>query len=126
MRSLLDTHFIMWVVRGSTRLDRYTWFDRYQPWGVSPISLLELTVLLESGRLGVERDLVERVCADTRFEIDDISLLQVVRHATPLAWTRDPFDRLLAGHSAARRVPLCSLDTTILENHKYLPRELTD
>lgn len=126
MRSLLDTHFIMWVVRGSTRLDRYSWFDRYQPWGISPISLLELTVLLESGRLGVERDLVERVRADARFEIDDIPLFQVVRHATSLAWTRDPFDRLLAGHSAARRVPLCSLDTTILENHEYLPRELTD
>jgi PIN domain nuclease of toxin-antitoxin system len=41
-----------------------------------------------------------------------------------LGWTRDPFDRLLAAHSVARRSPLCSVDRDIRLNHAFLPPEL--
>ncbi|MGH7549716.1 MAG: hypothetical protein ACREK3_03075 [Gemmatimonadota bacterium] len=55
--------------------------------------------------------------------IDETTLLALVRHALTLAWTRDPFDRMLAAHSSARRVPLCTVDRTILEHHVYVADE---
>lgn len=50
--------------------------------------------------------------------------LTLVRHALSLDWTRDPFDRLLAAHSTARRVPLCTADRHMLSHHRLLPLEL--
>ena len=46
---LLDTHFLIWIVLGSKRLAAFPWIERYRPWGVSPISLLEIQFLAESG-----------------------------------------------------------------------------
>ena len=37
---------------------------------------------------------------------------------------KDPFDRLLAAHSEARRTPLCSLDRQIRSDHRLLVKEL--
>ncbi|MGH7564295.1 MAG: type II toxin-antitoxin system VapC family toxin [Gemmatimonadota bacterium] len=125
MRSLLDTHFLIWLVVGSRRLEQYPWLDRYRPWGVSPVSFLEAQLLAEIGRLDLRSaEFADRVAEDPRFVIDEAPLLALVRHTLPLAWTRDPFDRLLAAHSSARRVPLCTTDRTIRENHPYLPPEM--
>lgn len=125
MNLILDTHFLLWVILGTPRLDEFDWLDRYRPWGVSPVSFLEIAFLAEVGRLRVERaQLVEAVGRDPRFVVDAPSLTAVIGHALELEWTRDPFDRLLAAHSRARRVPLCSLDRRIREHHPFLPREL--
>jgi len=116
MKVLLDTHFLLWAVLDSPRLDAYSeWLDAYRPWGVSPISFLELEYLAEVGRIELRPDaLVDAVGADPRFDVDDVPLLNLIRKALPLDWTRDPFDRLLAAHSTARRVPLCTVDRVIL------------
>jgi PIN domain nuclease of toxin-antitoxin system len=122
---LLDTHVLLWSLLGSPRLREHAWLDRYRPWVVSPVSFLEVQFLAEVGRLRVEiGELVATVAADARFRVDDIGLAPLVRHALPLAWTRDPFDRLLAAHSTARRLPLCTLDRTMRAHHRLLPTEL--
>ncbi len=123
MRSLLDTHFLLWIVAGADRLARYPWIERYQPWGVSPVSFLEVAYLTEVGRIEADDAFGDVVLDDPRFEVDDISLVPLMRNAVPLSWTRDPFDRLLAAHSSARRVPLCSVDETIVRNHRNVPAE---
>lgn len=125
MTVLLDTHFLIWLVLGSRRLREFPWIDRYQPWGVSPVSFLEIQFLAEIGRLTVRNpEFTEAVMSDSRFVVDDAPLVAVIRHALRLQWTRDPFDRLLVGHSSARRVPLCTLDSGIRARHRLLPREL--
>ena len=125
MKLLLDTHFLIWLVLGSTRLHEFPWLDAYRPWGVSPVALLEIQFLSEVGRLSVRNPgFVDALTTDGRFVIDDAPLAAVFRNALSLAWTRDPFDRLLAAHSIARRVPLCSLDETIRRHHHLLPGEL--
>lgn len=125
MRVLLDTHFLIWLVLGSTRLEEFAWLDAYRPWGVSPVNLLEMQFLSEVGRLKVRNpDFADAVAADARFVIDDAPLAAVFRKALALDWTRDPFDRLLAAHSLTRRVPLCSIDETIRRHHRLLPGEL--
>lgn len=103
---LLDTHFLIWLVLGSDRLTEFPWLDRYRPWGVSPVSFLEIQFLAEIGRLWVRHpEFTNAVMDDPR-------------------WTRDPFDRLLAAHSLARRLPLCSLDRRVRSHHRLVVEEL--
>lgn len=126
MRALLDTHFLIWIVTGAARLAAFPWLAGYEPWGVSPVSLLEMQFLAEAGKLRVRNPVfTDAVLADPRFVVDEVPLLPLIRNALDLSWTRDPFDRLLVAHSTARRVPLCTTDTTILEHHKLVLPELT-
>lgn len=125
MTLLLDTHFLLWAVLGLPRMDEFPWLERYRPWGVSPVSLLELQFLSEVGRLELEHArFVEALGSDPRFVIDEVPLMALVTHALPLTWTRDPFDRLLAAHSAARRTPLATLDRRMRKEHRFLAPEL--
>jgi PIN domain nuclease of toxin-antitoxin system len=125
MKLLLDTHFLLWTVLGNERLREFPWLEEYRPWGVSPVSLLEMQFLAEVGRLEVDQSgFLEALAADPRFVFDEPSLVNLVEKALPLSWIRDPFDRLLAAHSEARRVPLCSLDRLIRTNHRHLVMEL--
>lgn len=125
MKLLLDTHFLLWIVLESRRLEDFPWLPNYRPWGISPVSFLEIQFLAEAGRLEVRNPVfTERVSRDRRFLVDEAPLVALVDHALPLEWTRDPFDRLLAAHSSARRVPLCTMDRTVRRHHSLLPREL--
>ena len=125
MKCLLDTHFLLWIVLQAPRLDEFPWLERYRPWGVSPVSLLEIQFLAEVGKLKADMPaFTSALLNDRRFLLDEISLLDVVRRALDMTWTRDPFDRLLSAHSAARRVALVTLDRTLRENHRHIPAEL--
>lgn len=125
MNVLLDTHFLLWTALKSPRLEDFPWLDRYRPWGVSPVSFLEIQFLAEVGRLEVQQpEFVHAVAEDRRFVVDEAPLVALVEKAIPLFWTRDPFDRLLAAHSEARRVPICSLDRRIRGNHRMVVGEL--
>jgi PIN domain nuclease of toxin-antitoxin system len=124
---LLDTHFLIWLALESKRLANFPWLDRYRPWGVSPVSFLEIQFLAEVGRLSVSNpEFTSTVMNDRRFIVDDISLETLVGHALRLDWTRDPFDRLLVAHSLARRVALCTTDRAIRSRHRLLPSELDE
>ena len=125
MTALLDTHFLLWITLRSKRLRAYPWIDRYAPWTISPVSLLEVAFLGEAGRLELrQREFVARLRGDERFVVDDVAAALLVSAAFGLSWTRDPFDRLLAAHSAARRLPFCTVDPIIREHHTLVVREL--
>ena len=125
MTCLLDTHFLVWIVSQSSRLREYGWLEDYQPWSISPISLLEIQLLSEVGRRRLDNPRLSRtIMTDPRFELDEVSLVALIQKSLDLGWTRDPFDRLIAAHSLARRVPLCSIDTVMLQHHKLIVPEL--
>lgn len=127
MKCLLDTHFLIWIVVGATRLDEFDWLGRYAPWGVSPLSFLEVQYLAEAGKVEVDSDaFTAAVMNDPRFVVDEVPLVALVLQSLPLVWTRDPFDRLLSAHSAARRVPLCTTDRRIREHHRLVVPELRE
>lgn len=127
MKALLDTHFLLWIVLDAERLREFPWLDAYRPWGISPVSFLEIQFLAEVGRLEVDQPEFSRaVSNDPRFVLDEAPLVGLIEKALPLSWTRDPFDRLLAAHSDARRLPFCSLDRLIRSNHRLLVAELRD
>jgi PIN domain nuclease of toxin-antitoxin system len=123
---LLDTHFLIWLVLASKRLAEFPWLDRHRPWGVSPVSFLEIQFLSEVGRLSVRNpEFTNTVMEDTRFTVDDVPLATIVRHALQIDWTRDPFDRLLVAHSSARRVAFCTTDRGIRSHHRLIVPELS-
>lgn len=125
MTCILDTHFVIWITRKSSRLRNYPWLQLYEPWGVSAVSLLEIQLLSEAGRFPLSNPrFMDALMTDSRFEVDEVSVLALIQRALDLNWTRDPFDRLIAAHSRLRRVPLCSVDSVILANHKLLLPEL--
>jgi len=127
MTLLLDTHFLLWILLGSKRLKEFPWLDRYRPWGVSPVSLLEIQFLSEVGHVDVQTpEFYEVLQRDSRFVVDEVPLLALITKAIPQEWTRDPFDRLLAAHSLARRVPFCTLDRLVRQHHPWLPGELSE
>ena len=125
MTLLLDTHFVVWILTGAERLRRFPWIKNHQPWGVSPVSLLEIQYLSEIGRIKLKEQFFEMLLNDKRFLVDEVPLLRMVRHALNLSWTRDPFDRLLCAHSASRRIPLCTTDQQIQSQHALIAPELT-
>ena len=125
MTALLDTHLLLWIVLDSKRLTEFPWLDRYRPWTLSPISLLEVAFLNEIGRFELRQpEFTQALMVDPRFVIDEVPLVLLVRHAIEATWTRDPFDRLLVGHSAARRLPFVTADRTIRDHHSLLAREI--
>ncbi len=125
MTALLDTHFLIWLVLRSRRLSQFRWLEKYRPWGVSPVSFLEIQYLAEVGRLEVHNpEFTETVLGDRRFIVDEVPFLPLIRQALGLSWTRDPFDRLLAAHSTIRRVPLCTTDQAIRGHHSLLVGEI--
>jgi PIN domain nuclease of toxin-antitoxin system len=125
MTCLLDTHFLIWITSGAKRTRRYPWLNHYEPWGVSAISFLEIQLLTESGKLDLRSpQFTETVLSDARFAVDEVPFVALIQRSLQLSWCRDPFDRLIAAHSLARRVPLCSVDSVMLENHKLLVPEL--
>lgn len=121
MKAILDTHFVLWIVTGSDRLADFPWIERYRPWGVSPISLLEIQYLAEIGRVEVRNpEFSDALANDPRFVIDEIPMVPLIRRAIELTWTRDPFDRLIAAHSSVRRLPLCTTDRNICLHHPMI------
>ncbi|MCW5891362.1 MAG: PIN domain-containing protein [bacterium] len=86
---------------------------------VSPMVLLELQYLYEVKRttqparavLGALREEIGiRVC--------DAPWANVVALATGLAWTRDPFDRLIVAHAMLREAALVTKDRQIHTRYK--------
>jgi PIN domain nuclease of toxin-antitoxin system len=91
---------------------------------ISPIVELELTYLYEVRR--VSEPAIAPLAAlrqSIGLAVADTSVAALVEAATALAWTRDPFDRLIAAHAIVAGLPLITADRTILEN---LPQAVWD
>ncbi|HQZ16846.1 MAG TPA: hypothetical protein PKU70_01715 [Vicinamibacteria bacterium] len=56
---------------------------------------------------------------DRRFRLDDCRVGDIIDGASTLSFTRDPFDRLIAGHAIARGYRLATADRVLLD---HLPR----
>lgn len=83
---------------------------------VSPVSLLELRMLEESGRARFRTNPVDAIVTDDRWRVDDPSSLDLLTAALEMSWTRDPYDRMLAGHAKMRGWRLATSDQRILEH----------
>jgi PIN domain nuclease of toxin-antitoxin system len=108
---LLDTNALIWLLAGHRRGQPLLRDPRRLY--VSPVSLLELKVLDEIGKVRIRDD--ARLEDDPRFAVDDPPSLALFNEALHLAWTRDPFDRLLVAHAQLRKWRLATADGNLLD-----------
>lgn len=115
----LDTHVVVWLYTGEVERFSDTARDalEHDDLVISPIVELELAYLHEIGRLTVTGAVV---VADLRarlgLALSALTTSAVVAAASTLAWTRDPFDRLIVGDAAAGDDPLLTKDGIIREH----------
>ena len=110
---LLDTHAAIWLVQGHRRARG---LNRYHRLNLSPVSLLELQVLLEAGRIRLAGSrTLDAFRDDARFSLDEPPAGKWFSAACEFGWTRDPFDRLLVAHARVRRWRLATADEFLLQ-----------
>lgn len=110
---LLDTNALLWLEQGHRRGRALAGRSRLY---LSPATLLELQMLIETGRLRALPGVTPAViAADERWVVDDVPSTRWFTMAAEIAWTRDPFDRLLVAHARVRGWKLATADEALLE-----------
>ena len=110
---LLDTHAVIWMAK---RHARARVLSRYPRLHLSPVTLLELQFLSEAGRIRLAgENPVIALVDDPRWRLDEPPAANLFLTACQFAWTRDPFDRLLAAHARLRGWKLATADSTLLD-----------
>ena len=112
----LDTHTVVWLYAGET--ERLSAKARAavesQELRISPMVLLELQYLREIGRISVKPEKIRTALAlDLGLHVCALPMADAVAAALGMDWTRDPFDRLICGHAAARNAGLVTKDETL-------------
>lgn len=114
----LDTHVALWLAAGEKRrLRGVARLMRQSAMEISPLVLLEISILHEIGRIRFPvRDIWELLREDygVREALGELQAIGV--EARRLTWTRDPFDRLIVAHAVANNTQLLTADTTILRH----------
>jgi PIN domain nuclease of toxin-antitoxin system len=118
---MLDTHVAanLYEGRGTRLSTRTRGLLNSQPAYISPAVLFELEILHEIGRtrfggLEVARYLTQELDIQTATE----PFAAVVKEALALAFTRDPFDRLIVAHAALLKAPLVTFDERIQKHYR--------
>lgn len=111
---LLDTNALLWLESGHRRARPLVTLR--QPLYVSPMTMLELQVLHEAGRLEFGSGTVARFFDDDRWLLDDPPAVRWFEASLSIGWTRDTFDRLIVAHARMRGWRLATADALILEN----------
>lgn len=113
----LDTHAVVWLFLGRLELlpkrvlER---IDRADDLRISPMVALELDLLHQIGRTRrPARDVIADLGARAGLRVCDLPFAAVAAAATPLTWTRDPFDRLIVAQAIAARAQLLTRDRRI-------------
>lgn len=117
----LDTHIVVWLF--IPRLDLFS--DSIKDLLsesnllISPMVLLELEYLLESGRINKTADVIyQSLNRSIGLTCCDLPFPGVVQAARRQTWTRDPFDRVIAGQAIMAGKQLVTKDRTIREHFK--------
>lgn len=117
----LDTHVVVWLYAGDLeRIPRAAHQSLEElDLLVSPMVILELQYLMETGRLKVSAPVIMATLKKTLgLQVCELSFSQIVLDALAQDWTRDPFDRIIVAHAAARNLPLLTKDDTILSHYR--------
>ena len=120
MRYLLDTHIWLWMLREPHKLSSLVHQTLHEPSNeryLSPISIWEVTVLLEKKRIAMHEDFAvwfARTSEDV--ELIEAALNWEIAHNMRyiLPNHRDPADRFLAATAAAYDLTLVTADQKLI------------
>ncbi len=110
---LLDTNAVIWLLANHVRAKPLLKGARELV--ASPAALLEVAFLTELGRIRLAVTLSD-LREDARFRVDDPSGAEWFARAEELAFTRDPFDRLIVANALLRKATLATGDRRLLEH----------
>lgn len=116
MEILLDTHAFLWYLFDDSRLSRPAALAIDKPDNtkcLSMASLWEMAIKVQLGKLGLGVDFqefIERNVTSRLVEVLTIELSDVVTCAGLPLHHRDPFDRMIIGHSINRNIPVVTMD----------------
>src|SRR6185295_15369575 len=117
----LDTHVVLWLCEGLVQKLSKTarrLIDANDLL-ISPIVRLELEYLHEIKRCSRASHLiVNELQSEIGLSICDLPFDLVVRKATEITWTRDPFDRLIVAHASCKGLQLLTKDASIRRHTK--------
>jgi PIN domain nuclease of toxin-antitoxin system len=118
----LDTHVVLWLYlrKGEGISERARQSIEYEPEIlISPMALLELDYLHEIGRttLGSE-PVFNYLHQKIDLQVCQKSFPDVIRTASQLSWTRDPFDRVITAQAATDGSSLITKDEIILHHYE--------
>lgn len=112
----LDTHVVCWLYAGRVDLLSPAACDAIErdTLAISPMVGLEIQYLREIGRIrqGPGR-ILGTLRRDLGLALSDLPFAAVAARARTLAWTRDPFDRLIAAQAALGRARLLTRDDLV-------------
>jgi PIN domain nuclease of toxin-antitoxin system len=111
---LLDTNALIWLLQRHHRAEALQSRARLH---VSPASMLELQLLIACGKLRMRgQKTAASVTDDPRCTLDEPPAGAWFEQAAEVAWTRDPFDRLLVAHARLRRWKLATGDSVVIDH----------
>ena len=117
----LDTHVVVWLYAGEH--NRFTRTARRlietEPLLISPVLLLELALLEETGRIRARAQTIfTELQESVGLAICDLPFAEVSITSLQQKWTRDPFDRLIVAQAFARGARLITKDRFIRRHFK--------
>jgi PIN domain nuclease of toxin-antitoxin system len=115
LRTLLDTHLLLWWLEGSPRLSAQageTIRDPENTVFVSAVSLWEIWLKQSLGKLRLPADFTERLAAES---FESLPLMAAhTRQVALLPWRhRDPFDRMLVAQAQVEKLVLLTADEAL-------------
>ncbi|MDA3798859.1 MAG: type II toxin-antitoxin system VapC family toxin [Kiritimatiellae bacterium] len=116
----LDTHVVVWLYSGDTKLlsakavELIEDNDLY----ISPVVYLELKFLYEISRIKVSpAEILENLSASIGLSLCEKSFFQIINESISLDWTRDTFDRIIVANAMVNNATLLTKDSRILDNY---------
>ena len=119
MKAFLDTHIcvLLFESRAKELGRRSRDLVARSALFVSPIVGLELAFLQESGKVSpAPAEILGANEKDLGVVVSPDPMLDVIRHAMDLNWTRDPLDRLLVATARLHKAPLITKDQALLQH----------
>ncbi|MBF5032632.1 MULTISPECIES: type II toxin-antitoxin system VapC family toxin [Micromonospora] len=114
MTLLLDTHVALWAITGDATLG-VEFLDRLRhdpDVFLSPVSLWEITIKQQAGKLSGPPDLAERV-RDMGFRELPVTHDHAITAGRLPPHHRDPFDRMLVAQAITENLTLATRDASI-------------
>ncbi|WP_174534239.1 type II toxin-antitoxin system VapC family toxin [Micromonospora chalcea] len=114
MTLLLDTHVALWAITGDATLG-VEFLDRLRhdpDVFLSPVSLWEITIKQQAGKLSGPADLAERV-RDMGFRELPVTHDHAITAGRLPPHHRDPFDRMLVAQAITENLTLATRDASI-------------
>jgi PIN domain nuclease of toxin-antitoxin system len=117
----LDTHVLVWLDAKKHELFPKSvrkLLEGEEDLFVSPAVYLEIEYLYEAGKIREHAQTVfDSLLARTPLQFCRLSFADIARKAATLAWTRDPFDRLIVASALSADAVLLTKDQEILANY---------